>query len=263
MANSIVFQSSAEQLKSAVYGYDGSNYQPLKVNASGELNMNVSDLQQVGSIKGGTTTIDSIVGGTINVAAIAGGTITTVSTVTSVIDVEELGSLKGGTITDVLEIGSLKSGTTTVDSIVGGTINVAAIAGGTITDVLEVGSIKGGTINAKIADRTFTATTEYVQLAAASGSTGSSAWIDISKYQDTSWYLRNVSATKGTVTAQLGVSPERATYPIVLVQETASVKSTKVITNDYFMRDIKVYLVTSANVGAATQTVQITFNGRY
>ncbi|MBC2584180.1 hypothetical protein HGI80_06075, partial [Clostridium acetobutylicum] len=50
MANSIVFQNAASQLRSAIYGYDGTNYQPVKVNSTGELQINVGTINAVGTI---------------------------------------------------------------------------------------------------------------------------------------------------------------------------------------------------------------------
>jgi len=82
MANSIVFQNSAEQLKTAIFGYDGTNYQALKVNNSGELDINVGTLSQIGTIN----TLTSITNGTVDVttlSSITSGTIATVSSITN------------------------------------------------------------------------------------------------------------------------------------------------------------------------------------
>lgn len=105
MANSIVFSNSAEELKTAVFGYDGNNYLPLKVNEYGELNTTLGTIDKIDSITNGTiSNVNSITNGTINVT--------------------ELNSITSGTI-DVTQISSLTNGTiSNVTSIANGTINV-------------------------------------------------------------------------------------------------------------------------------------------
>lgn len=53
VANSIVFQNSAQQLKTAVYGYYSTtnSYLPLKVNSSGELYVIPGTLGTIGTLK--------------------------------------------------------------------------------------------------------------------------------------------------------------------------------------------------------------------
>lgn len=213
MANSIVFQHSAEQLKTAVYGYDGTNYQPIRVNNNGELQISI---------------------GTIS----ALGTINTVGTLNNVTNL--------GTLNTVINLGTLN----TV-----GTVN-------TVTNLGTLNSIVG-TVNVNLVDRTFTSTTFTVEVA---GNTSTYvSLIDVSKHQDTSWYLRNITATanREEVTVQLAVTPSSniVLYPRVLINETATLnENPKVITNDYYMRYITAQV---SNETSTTQTVVIIFNGRY
>lgn len=235
MANSIVFQNSAEQLKSAVFGYDGVNYLPLSVNAYGVLNSNVGTI----------TTI-------ANITSITGGTISKVT------------SLTNGTVT-VSKISSITNGTVNVNrlsSITGGTISkLSSITSGTVS-VAAINSITSGTVNVNITNRTFTETTQNITVAAATSTY--STLINISKYQDTSWYIKNTTATSTQiVTVQLAVTPssDRSAYPLVLVQETATVKlNPKAMTNSYYMKYITAKFT---NATGTSQNAQIVFNGRY
>jgi len=86
--------------------------------------------------------------------------------------------------------------------------------------------------------------------------------IDISKYQETTWYLRNLTASS-TVQVQLAVTPSTAltTYPVALIQETATLQSgPTTITNNYYL---KYATIRVSNSSGANQSVVIVFNGRY
>ncbi|MBO0584096.1 hypothetical protein EXQ36_03375 [Clostridium botulinum] len=98
MANSIVFSNSAEELKTSVFGYDGSNYLPLKVNQYGELDINVGTISKIDSITNGTVDVTQL-------SSLTNGTITKVSSITNgTVDVTQLSSLTGGTITNISSI---------------------------------------------------------------------------------------------------------------------------------------------------------------
>lgn len=258
MANSIVFQNSAEQLKTAIYGYDGTNYQPIKVNTDGSLDVSVGTIKGIGTIN----TISNVVNvGTLNTVnnVVNLGTLNTVSdvinvgTLNTVNSVVNLGTLS--TVSNVVNLGTLS----TVSNVVNlGTLN-------TVSNIINLGTLNSiiGTVKVNLADRTFTSTTYTLEIGAST--TTYTELLNISKYQDTSWYLRNITATanREPVTIRLAVTPSinLSSYPRVLISETATVNSNpKVITNDYYMKYITAQI---ANATATSQTVVIIFNGRY
>ncbi|WP_163195860.1 hypothetical protein [Clostridium thermarum] len=327
MANNIVFQHSAEQLKTAVYGYDGTDFQPIKVNADGELQVNVGTIRSLGTVNyvvnlGTLNTVGTLNNvtnlGTLNTVVNVGtlstvgtlnnvtnlGTLNTVvnvgtlSTVGTLNNVTNLGTLNTvvnvgtlstvGTLNNVTNLGTLNTvvnvGTLstvgTLNNVTNlGTLNTVVNVGtlstvgtvnnvtnlGTLNTVVNLGTLNSiiGTVNVNLADRTFTSTTFTVEVA---GSTSTYvSLIDVSKYQDTSWYLRNITATanRQVVRVQLAVTPSNNTtlYPRVLINETATInENPKVITNDYYMRYITAQV---SNENTTTQTVVIVFNGRY
>lgn len=228
MANSIVFQSSAEQLKSAVFGYDGANYRALNVNDSGKLNVNVATINAIGTVNRVNTV------GTINKLNVIG-------TVTKVNAIGTLNKLNVvGTITKVNTVGTLSK------------LNVV----GTLNSIV-------GTVKVNLADRTFITATYTVRVSATS--TTYTELLNISKYQDTSWYLRNTShtANRRPVTVRLAVTPStsKTNYPRVLISETATINNNpKVITNDYYMKYLQAQIANETNT---SQTVVLVFNGRY
>ncbi|MBY7065711.1 hypothetical protein FDE98_15335, partial [Clostridium sporogenes] len=94
MANSIVFSNSAEELKTSVFGYDGSNYLPLKVNQYGELDINVGTISKIDSITNGTvdvTQLSSLTSGTVDVTQLS-------SITNGTVDVTQLNSITNGTV---------------------------------------------------------------------------------------------------------------------------------------------------------------------
>lgn len=228
MANSIVFQNSAEQLKTSIYGYDGTNYQALKVNTDGSLDVSVGTISSIGTIN----------------------TVTNLGTLNTVSNVVNLGTLS--TVNNVVNLGTLN----TVVNL--GTLN-------TVSNVVNLGTLNSiiGTVKVNLADRTFTSTTYTIEVG---GSTTTyTELLNISKYQDTSWYLRNITTTanREVVTIRLAVTPSSVltTYPRVPISETATINATpRVITNDYYMKYITAQVV---NATTTTQTVVVIFNGRY
>ncbi|AYD39785.1 hypothetical protein D4Z93_04335 [Clostridium fermenticellae] len=142
MSNNIVFQHSAGELKSAVYGYDGSQYRPIKTNSNGDLNVSIQEVDSITSgtvqVSKGTLTaveeIDSITNGTIHVSS---------GTLSEIEEVGSVSSVTGGTV-------QVSKGTLTaveeIDSITNGTIHVSS---GTLSEIEEVGSVSsitGGTV---------------------------------------------------------------------------------------------------------------------
>ena len=269
MANSIVFQNSAEQLKTSIYGYDGSSYKALKVSSNGTLQTNLSG----GTVKvnGGTIRVVGVPtvrvasgtvklnGGTVKLAGgtvqLNGGTVRVVGVPTVRVESGTV-KLNGGTV-------KLAGGTVQLN---GGTVRVVGVptvrvASGTVK--LNGGTVRlaGGTTNVKLADRTFTMT--ILTTSVTSATPVYTALIDISKFQDTSWYIQNLTGSPQSVTAQLAVTPSSVlgSFPRVLIQQTATVvNSPVVITNDYYMKYICVNFTTSS---ASAQDMQVVFNGRY
>jgi hypothetical protein len=311
MSNSIVFQNSAQQLKTAVFGFDsGSNsYIPLKVNGVGELYVIVGTIGQIGTLKyvdqiGTLKYVDQI--GTLKYVAPIGtlkyvdqigtlkyidqigtlkyvapiGTLKYVDQIGTLNYVDQVGTLKYidqiGTLKYVAPIGTLKY----VDQI--GTLKYVAPIGtlkyvdqiGTLKYVDQVGTLKyidqigtlnfvNGTVKINLVDRTFTAT--YQTISVTKTTPTFSPLINISKYQDTSWYLRNITtvANRTSVTVQLAATPSTAigTYPLVLIGETAVVNaSPELITNSRYLKYMAAKLTTAVGT---TQTVVLVFNGRY
>jgi hypothetical protein len=250
LANSIVFQNSAEQLKTAIYGYDGTSFAPIKVDASGALDIVVGTITSIAS---GTVKVASITNGTVKVAS---GTVT-VASITN-------GTVKS-TVTSITN-GTVKA---TVTSITNGTVKatVASITNGTVKSTVTSitnGTIKlastSATVKINIVDRTFTSTTQTIRVAAISSTF--SNLVDISKYQETSWYIKNVTKSS-IVTIQLAVTPSnaRSTYPLALIQETATVRNnTTAITNSYYMKYATAKI---SNILGLAQTIVVVFNGRY
>lgn len=288
MANSIVFQSSAEQLKTSIYGYDGSSYKALNVSSGGTLQTIVTG--GTVSLSGNTTvrlasghatvtlnpnnaTISLKAGSTIRlasnhatvalnsnnatVALKAGATISLLSGNATV-------SLNPNNATVALKAGatiSLLSGNATV-ALNPNNATVALKTGSTIRLVTGHATIAvNNTVNIKLADKSFIATIQISSL-----STGNPTYtelIDISKCQDTSWYIQNISTSKQNVTVQLAVTPSSdiVSYPRVLIQQTATVVNDPVvITNDYYMKYICAHFTTSS---VTLQTMRLVFNGRY
>ena len=242
MSNSIVFQNNAEQLKTSMYGFNSTSgtYKPLSVNDAGEL-----------LVKTGTSVIEI---GTINKIAVLG-------------TVNYLGQL--GTVNKVASIGTL--GTVNKVSVLG-TVNYLGQLG-TVNKVSELGTVNKvsllgtlsyvvGTVKVNLVDRTFTTITQTITVGSAT--TTYSNLINISKYQDTSWYFLNSSSTnRRAVTVQLAVTPSTAigTYPRTLIVETATVnESPKVITNNYYLEYIAAQI---SNTSSYQQNIVAVFNGRY
>jgi len=87
----------------------------------------------------------------------------------------------------------------------------------------------------------------------------------ISKYEQTSWYLRNTTPSGRTaVTVQLAATPstDLVNYPLVLIQETATINaSPKLITNDYYLKYINSKITNPST--STVQSVVIVLNARY
>jgi hypothetical protein len=320
MANSIVFQNSAEQLKTAIYGYDSTtnSYKVLKVNSAGELYVIVGTISAIGTIKyvnqiGTLKYVDQI--GTLNYIAQIGtlkyvdqiGTLNYIAPIGTLKYVNQIGTLKYvdqigtlnyiapiGTLKYVDQIGTLKYvdqiGTLKYVDQIGtlkyvdqiGTLNYIAPIGtlkyvdqigtlnyiapiGTLKYLAQIGTLKAviGTIKVNLVDRTFTSSTQTIPVGV-STSTYSNL-IDISKYQDTSWYLRNTTGSgRRAVTVELAATPSNdlTNYPLALIQETATVNaSPELITNNRYAKYITAKITNPST--ATAQSVVVVFNGRY
>ena len=174
----------------------------------------------------------------------------------SVNDVGEL-IVEIGTINKIAVIGTVNN--------VGllGTVNKVAELG-TVNKVSLLGTLSNvvGTVKVNLVDRTFTSITQTITVASAT--TTYSNLINISKYQDTSWYFLNSSSTnRRAVTVQLAVTPSTTIgiYPRTLINESATVnQSSKVITNDYYLEYITAQI---SNTSSYQQNIVAVFNGRY
>ena len=173
------------------------------------------------------------------------------------------------TVNQVASIGTL--GTVNKVSVLG-TVNYLGQLG-TVNKVSELGTVNKvsllgtlsyvvGTVKVNLVDRTFTTITQTITVGSAT--TTYSNLINISKYQDTSWYFLNSSSTnRRAVTVQLAVTPSTAigTYPRTLIVETATVnESPKVITNNYYLEYIAAQI---SNTSSYQQNIVAVFNGRY
>ena len=144
-----------------------------------------------------------------------------------------------------------------------GTVNKISVLG-TVNKVSLLGTLSNvvGTVKVNLVDRTFTTITQTITVGSAT--TTYSNLINISKYQDTSWYFLNTSSTnRRAVTVQLAVTPSTAigTYPRTLIIESATVnESPKVITNDYYLEYIAAQI---RNTSSYQQNIVAVFNGRY
>jgi hypothetical protein len=302
MANSIVFQNSAAQLKTAIYGFDSvsSSYKALKVNTAGELYVIAGTINQIGTIKYvaqigtlkyvapiGTLKYAEQIGtlkyvapiGTLKYVAPIGtlkyaeqiGTLKYVAPIGTLKYAEQIGTLKYvapiGTLKYAEQIGTLKYvapiGTLKYAEQIGTLKYVAPI--GTLKYVNQIGTINGvtGTLKVNLVDRYFNAITQTIQIG-----TNTSTYtdlIDISKYQQTSWYLRNITAPGRTaVTVELAATPSNdlTNYPLVLIQETATVNANpELITNDRYIKWVTAKITNPST--ATLQDVVVVFNGRY
>ncbi len=284
MSNSIVFQNNAEQLKASMYGFNSTSgtYKPLMINDAGELLVKTgTSVIEIGTINKiavlGTINYLGLLGTVNKVANI--GTLGTVNKVSVLGTVNYLGLL--GTVNKVANIGTL--GTINKVSVLGtvnylgllGTVNKVANIGtlgtvnkisvlGTVNKVSLLGTLSNvvGTVKVNLVDRTFTTITQTITVGSAT--TTYSNLINISKYQDTSWYFLNTSSTnRRAVTVQLAVTPSTAigTYPRTLIIESATVnESPKVITNDYYLEYIAAQI---RNTSSYQQNIVAVFNGRY
>ena len=254
MSNSIVFQNNAEQLKASMYGFNSTSgtYKPLMINDAGELLVKTgTSVIEIGTINKiavlGTINYLGLLGTVNKVANI--GTLGTVNKVSVLGTVNYLGLL--GTVNKVANIGTL--GTVNKISVLG-TVNKVSLLG-TLSNVV-------GTVKVNLVDRTFTTITQTITVGSAT--TTYSNLINISKYQDTSWYFLNTSSTnRRAVTVQLAVTPSTAigTYPRTLIIESATVnESPKVITNDYYLEYIAAQI---RNTSSYQQNIVAVFNGRY
>jgi hypothetical protein len=248
MANSIVFQNSAAQLKTSIYGYDSasSSYKALKVNAAGELYVIAGTINQIGTIK----YVNQV--GTLKYI----GTLNYVAPIGTLKYVNQIGTLKYvGSLKYVNQIGTLK--------YIGSLKYVNQIA--TLKYVNQIGTLKGvtGTVKTNLVDRYFNAITQTIQVG-----TNTSTYtdlIDISKYQQTSWYLRNITTPGRTaVTVELAATPSNnlTTYPLVLIAETTTIDANpELITNDRYIKWITAKITNPST--ATLQDVVVVFNGRY
>ena len=168
-------------------------------------------------------------------------------------------TISGGTVnigngTITASIGTIS----TITSLTNGTVRVS---GGTIRVSGGTVNLINGTIKVNLVDRTFTEKYQNITTVTAATPTYSPL-IDISKYQDTSWYVLNTTASE-VVTVRLAVTPSNntAVYPLVLIADTATVKSTPVaMTNSNYMKYIAARFTTATTT---SQSLIIVFNGRY
>ena len=171
-----------------------------------------------------------------------------------------------GTVNKVAELGTVNyvGLLGTVNKVAElGTVNYVGLLG-TVNKVAELGTLTNivGTVKVNLVDRTFTSITQTITVG--SVTTTYSNLINISKYQDTSWYFLNSSSTnRRAVTVQLAVTPSTAIgiYPRTLINESATVnESSKVITNDYYLEYITAQI---NNTSSYPQSIVAVFNGRY
>ncbi len=286
MANSIVFQNNAEQLKSSMYGYNSSSnsYQAVQVNDSGALNVSLgTSVVQIGTIHSiGTLGRVASVGtlGTINKLTSVGtinrlAKIGTLGTISKLLSIGTLGRVASigtlGTINKLTSVGTInrlaKIGTLgTINKLLSvGTLGRVASIGtlGTINKLANVGTLAKvvGTVKMNFVDRIFTSITQTIAVAAATITYTN--LIDISKYQDTSWYLRNITTTNRMVSVQLAATPSvtLSTYPRVLISESATISvNPELITNSRYLKYITAQI---NNASSEPQRVVVVFNGRY
>ncbi len=277
MSNSIVFQNNAEQLKSSMYGFNSTSgtYKPLSVNDVGELIVEIGTINKIAVI--GTVNNVGLLGTVNKVAEL--GTVNYVGLLGTVNKVAELGTVNYvgllGTVNRVAELGTVNyvGLLGTVNKVAElGTVNYVGLLG-TVNKVAELGTVNKvsllgtlsnvvGTVKVNLVDRTFTSITQTITVASAT--TTYSNLINISKYQDTSWYFLNSSSTnRRAVTVQLAVTPSTTIgiYPRTLINESATVnQSSKVITNDYYLEYITAQI---SNTSSYQQNIVAVFNGRY
>lgn len=195
MPNNLVFNDIASQLKVQMYGSDGTNLQPVSVNATGGLAM-----AGTVTVSAGTVTVSA---GTVTVSAgtvtVSGGTISTVSALTAgtvTVSGGTISQLSAGTVTvsggTISTVSALTAGTVTVS---GGTIStVSALTAGTVT-------VSGGTLQTLSIFSSDTATTVGVGTA-----TVDTLAEDTSTQKVYSYYVANVAGTE-TLTAWLQIAP--------------------------------------------------------
>jgi len=192
MPNNLVFNDIASQLKVQMYGSDGTNLQPVSVNATGGLAM-----AGTVTVSAGTVTVSA---GTVTVSAgtvtVSGGTIDQLTAGTVTISGGTISQLSAGTVTvsggTISTVSALTAGTVTVS---GGTIStVSALTAGTVT-------VSGGTLQTLSIFSSDTATTVGVGTA-----TVDTLAEDTSTQKVYSYYVANVAGTE-TLTAWLQIAP--------------------------------------------------------
>jgi hypothetical protein len=285
-------------LKASVFGYNSTNstYEALQINNNGELKVNTGTAPiQIGTVSNiGTLNKVATVGtlnkvaivGTINKVALLGtlsrvAMIGTLGTLNKVATVGTLGTLNKvatvGTLNKVAIVGTINNvallGTLNRVATVGtlGTLNKVATVGtlnnvaivGTLNKVALLGTLTNvvGTVKLNLVDRIFDSITQTIAVAASTVTYTN--LINISKYEDTSWYLRNITTTNRIVSIQLTATPSSnlTTYPRVLISETTTINATPhVVTNDYYLKYISAQI---SNTATIPQSVVVVFNGRY
>lgn len=173
--NNLVFNETASQLKTTIYGTDASgNAVPILVNSDNQIAV-------TGTVNIGDALI-TVIGGTIN--SIVGGTIDNIGTI---------GNIIGGTIDNI------------------GTIS--NIVGGTIDNIGTINTILGGTINlgapVTIGANTFTSMIQTIPLTAAASNT--TVTFDVSTTNLNNFYVySNLTGATDSISTGLFISPTTA-----------------------------------------------------
>lgn len=267
MPNNLVFNNTASELKTQIYGNNAGNVVAVAVDANGNFILGtLTAIVSAGTVTVSGGTIDTVQALTAGTVTIQGGTIDTVQALTAgtvTIEggtIDTIQALTAGTVTiqggtiDIVQ--ALTAGTVTIQ---GGTIDtVQALTAGTVTiqggtidavQALTAGTvtIQGGTIQA-MPFFTSTDTTIAVTTASVDALT-----LETATQKVYSFYVANVGGAN-TITALLMISPTNAnaTYFVTdsSTQFTIGPTGAAVLIPMRFLRYTKLQLIASGPTSA-------------
>ncbi|HEX3029915.1 MAG TPA: DUF6385 domain-containing protein [Clostridia bacterium] len=258
MPNNIIFNQSASELKTQIYGVNGSNIMPISVDGTGQLqvstvtaviNSTVTAIVDHGTVTALLGTVTAIVDSGTITAIVDAGTITAFvgNTVTAIVDHGTVTALVGSTVTAIVDHGTVTALLGTVTAIVdSGTITAIVDHGtvtallGTVTAIVDSGTITAivdhGTVTALLG--TVTAIVDHGTITALVGNTVTAAVQGM--FTETSTSIANFQGT--TITALTMDTSQQKMYSFYVLNNsvntaTAFLQISPLGTEGYYYND--------------------------
>ena len=200
MPNNLVFNNSADQLKTSIYGSDGTSLKPIAVNSNGSISITATAFD-IRNLASGKDTVD--IGNTVTVQS-TDLDIRNLVAGQDTVDVNTVGSILSNVTVQAtdFEIRDLASGKDTVD--IGNTVTVQStdldirnlVAG---QDTVDIGTV-AGIINSNVSSRSFVE--DNVNLGALTNTTGTTLEEDISTFTSYSYFIRNTGSDTVQITVE-------------------------------------------------------------